>query len=183
MSAVSTLVVYAHPAVSRSRVNRTMLQAIHDLPAIRIHDLYAHYPDFDVDVAGEQAALAEVNQLVLQYPIHWYAAPALLKQWLDGVLTEGWAYGRGQQALRGKRCLVAVSTGGLQASYHETGRNGFPFDIFLRPMEQTARLCGMVWQPPLVLHGADRCSDTELATHAARYRALLSVPSLRQERV
>ena len=69
---------------------------------LEVRDLYALYPDYLIDVAAEQAALAAARLVVWQHPIHWYGMPPLMKLWLDEVLAFGWAYGPGGTALRGK---------------------------------------------------------------------------------
>ena len=43
------------------------------------------------------------------------------------------------------------------------------FDAYLHPYEQTAALAGMRWLPPLMLHGAHRVSDAEIAAQAGLF--------------
>ena len=71
------------------------------------------------------------------------------------------------------RRLVAT-TGGPEDSYHPQGYNRYFFDAFLPPYEQTAALCGMRFLPPLLLHGAHRVSDAEVAAHVAVFRERLA---------
>ena len=82
------------------------------------------------------------------------------------MLTHGWAYGRDGTALRGKDLWLVASTGGPEPSYHPQGYNRYFFEAFLPPYEQTATLCGMRFLPPLLLHGAHRASDAQIAAHA-----------------
>ena len=112
--------------------------------------------------------------IVLQYPIYWYATPALLKEWLDLVWLHGFAYGRGGEALKGRRLLIACTTGGGPDAYGPDGMHGFPIDVFLKPMEQTAALCGMVWEKPFIVHGASVKSPEALASESERYRKRLA---------
>ncbi len=44
------------------------------------------------DVLAEQRNVDEIDGLALIYPIWWNEAPAVLKGWLDRVLSKGWAY-------------------------------------------------------------------------------------------
>jgi glutathione-regulated potassium-efflux system ancillary protein KefG len=140
---------------------------------VRIHDLYEAYPDFDIDVAHEQRLLEAHDVVVLQHPFFWYSAPAILKQWQDLVLEHGWAYGRAGTALEGKWTLNAITAGGGEDSYRREGGNRFEIGELLAPFEATARLCGMIWLPPFVVHGTHRLSDAENAAHAEDYRRLL----------
>jgi len=171
--AARILVVFAHPAVERARINPSLLDAAAAVPGVAIRDLYELYPDFTVDVGAEQAALAEARLVVLQFPLYWFAAPALLKEWTDQVLTRGFAYGPGGAALAGKGLLCAVSTGADEAGFRPRGPFGARVEAYLAPFQQTARVCGMDWLDPFVVHAAAVAGDGELAAAAARYRARL----------
>ncbi len=146
------LVLFAHPRLRQSVVQRAMLSAIASLDGVTIRDLYAEYPDLLIDAKREQDTLLEHDVIVLQHPLYWYSAPAIVKEWLDIVLEEGWAYGAGGRQLRGKYLLNAISTGGPQEAYHGQGRNRFPVRTLLAPFDQTAYLCGMGWLEPFVIH-------------------------------
>ena len=165
----TTYLLAAHPNWRESRANRRLLKAARGVPAVRVQDLHAAYPDYDIDVAAEQRAMEAAQLVVLLHPIQWYSMPALMKLWVDEVLTHGWAYGRGGTALVGKDLWLVATTGGPEASYHPTGYNRYFFDAFLPPYEQTAALCGMRFLPPLLFHGAHRAKKEELDAHAVLF--------------
>jgi glutathione-regulated potassium-efflux system ancillary protein KefF len=168
---VSILVLCAHPHLELSRVNRALLAAARGatLPHVTVRDLYALYPDYLIDVAAEQALLEKAELVVWQHPLHWYGMPALMKLWVDEVLSFGWAYGPEGHALRGKSLWLVTSTGGTEDAYRPGGHNRFFFDAFLAPYDQTAALCGLRFLPPLVLHGAHRADDAALDAHVSLY--------------
>lgn len=165
---MNVLVLVAHPASDRSRANRALREAITGLEGVDIHDLYEAYPDMMVDVETEQSRLRAAQALVVQHPFYWYSAPALVKEWLDLVLTHGFAYGGHGNALAGKPWLQAITLGGPEASYLRTGRR---VDDFLLPFQASAELCQAIWQPPFTLHGAHAIDERELAGAALSYRA------------
>jgi hypothetical protein len=72
------LILFAHPAFQKSRINRRLLRAVQGLENVRIHDLYEEYPDFQIDVEREQKLLLDHDIIVLQHPFFWYSGPALL---------------------------------------------------------------------------------------------------------
>ena len=166
-------VIAAHPAWRESHVNRPMMQAAAALPRVAVQDLYSSYPDYAINVAAEQAALARAQLVVLLHPIQWYSMPALQKLWLDDVLIYGWAYGDGGSALQGKDLWLVASTGGDEASYHPQGYNRYFFEAFLPPYEQTAALCGMRFLPPLILHGPPSAREEAVAWHVDTFRQRL----------
>jgi glutathione-regulated potassium-efflux system ancillary protein KefF len=167
------LLLHAHPYPKHSRACRALLDAVRDLPDVEVRSLYDLYPDFDIDVAAEQAALIRAELIVWLHPIYWYSVPSLLKHWFDTVLVRGWAYGQGGNALRGKRCLWVSTTGGDDAAYSPAGIHEQPFERFAAPIEQTARFCGMQWQVPVVVHGAHTVTDIQMQLMAQDFRARL----------
>lgn len=175
------LILFAHPALEKSRVNRRLADAVRELPGITFHDLYEAYPDFMIHVAREQRLAQEHDVIILQHPFFWYSTPALLKEWEDLVLQHGWAYGTGGTALHGKILLSAITTGGREEAYCSAGSNRFTMRQLLTPIEQTAILCGMRFLPPVVVHGTLSIEDETIDRYAAEYRRLLE--ALRDDRL
>ena len=170
---LSILILYAHHDPPASRVNRAMVAAVDGVDGVTVHDLYAAYPEFFVDVGREKATLTAADIIVLQHPLTWYSAPPLMKEWIDRVLERGWAYGKGGTALQGKQMLSAISTGGPTGAYEPDGYNRYSIDEFLRPFERTAILCGMAWLAPFVFQGAFGTDAGKIRDHAEAYRAHL----------
>jgi len=167
------VVIHAHPYPSYSRAGRALVDAIKSVPGIEIRSLYDLYPDFDIDTAAEQRALTAARLVVWLHPLYWYSPPALLKHWFDKVLERGWAYGTGGTALQGKHCLWVATAGGDESTYAEGETYLKPFERFVDPIEQTARFCGMEWEPPLIVFGAQTIAEDVLARHADDFRARL----------
>lgn len=167
------LVLFAHPALQKSRVNRRLIQEPQGLAGVHVHDLYEEYPRLEIDVRREQRLLADHDVVVFQHPFYWYSAPSIMKEWQDLVLEHGWAYGSEGRALHGKRWLQVTSTGGPEEAYCSQGQNHATVRQLLAPMEQTARLCGMRFLPPFVVYGAHALDESGIEAAAADYRALL----------
>lgn len=167
------LFLAAHPHLKASKVNRSIIEAVQDLPGLTTHLLYDLYPYFHIDVRREQALLQEADLIVAQHPFYWYSVPPLLKLWMDDVLEYGWAYGDGGTALHGKDFLVSLSTGGAEDAYEVEGMNRFPMSTLLAPWNQTVHLCGMKWHKPLVFHRAMRAEQNDVQRHAESVRRRL----------
>ena len=164
------LILFAHPSVKGSRAGRTLRDAVASLPGVTVHDLYATYPDFLIDVRREQELLTEHDLVVLQHPFYWNSCPPLLKLWLDDVLEHGWAYGEKGMQLKGKTLWTVVTAGGPSEAYREGGANRFEMRTLLSPFDQTAHLCGMRYPEPLIVHGVGMQDDVALAHVAQTYR-------------
>ncbi|MDF2696732.1 MAG: Glutathione-regulated potassium-efflux system ancillary protein KefF [Labilithrix sp.] len=167
------LLLHAHPYPRRSRANRALLRAVEDLPGLSVRSLYDRYPDFAIDVDEEKAALLEAKVIVWQCPFYWYGVPSLMQHWFEKVLEHGWAYGHGGDALSGKRVFWVTTTGSDASGYQPDGMHSHPFHLFITPIEQTARFCGMDWEEPLIVHGAHKIGDLELERYGRTYRQRL----------
>ena len=168
------LILFAHPALEKSRAHRRLIRALPQRADLTFHDLYEEYPTFDIDVRREQELLLAHDLVVLQHPFFWYSTPALVKQWEDLVLEHGWAYGSQGKALSGKPLLSLITAGGGASAYAHEGYNRFTIRELLAPIEQTAYLCSMRYLPPYVIHGTHRMTDAELDVEAGRYHLLLN---------
>jgi glutathione-regulated potassium-efflux system ancillary protein KefG len=167
----SVLHLLAHPGLTASRVNAEMWVRSSGIPDVTREDLFARYPRYDIDIVAEQARLVVHDIIVLQFPLFWYSGPALLKEWIDLTLEHGFAYGQGGDRLHGKVLQLAVTTGGTSEAYRPGGHNHHEIRTFLTPFEQTARLSGMRFAAPYVLHAALRTDPT---SHAEGFARLLA---------
>jgi glutathione-regulated potassium-efflux system ancillary protein KefF len=155
-----------------------LLEGVRDLPGLEVRPLYSLYPDFDIDVQAEQQALVAADIVVWQGPFYWYGVPALMSLWFEKVLAQGWAYGEGARALRGKTVLWVTTTGAPADAYQPAAIHGHAFDTFVPVISQTARFCGMRWvEPPVVVHGAHRISVAHLREATQGYRRRLETLS------
>jgi len=176
------LVLFAHPSLERSEANRPLAEAAGAVDGVTLVDLYAEYPAFEIDVDREQARLLAHDVLCFLHPLYWYSTPAILKEWQDLVLEHGFAYGSEGTALCGKLFFSALTAGGAEAAYCAEGYNHFAIRELLRPLEQTAMLCGMTYLPPFALFGARTAvEEGRIAAHAADWTRLLE--ALRDDRL
>ena len=169
------LILFAHPALHKSKINKVLIKSILHEPGITVNNLYEKYPDFYIDIIAEQQLLLEHDIIVWQHPFYWYSGPALLKEWFDLVLQHGFAYGEKGRRLEGKKAMNVITTGGRREIYSTEGRNHFTMNEFLVPYRQSANLCRMEYLPPFVVHGAHTISTDEITNEATRFKTLLQM--------
>lgn len=167
------LINLAHPALHKSCVNRALIERVEGLDGVTIHDLYERYPEMHISADAEQELLRSHDVIVFQHPIYWYSSPAIVKEWQDVVLEHGFAFGPGGNALSGKLFISALSAGGSEDDYGGGGTHQFTLRQLLAPFEQTARLCGMRFLAPFVVHLANQLSPEQIRAAAADYRELI----------
>ena len=155
---MKNLFILIHPQAQDSAINQGITKALEaqQRTDTKIKNLYALYPDFKIDIAQEQKDLQEADRIVLQFPLYWYSAPALLKEWIDKVFTMGFAYSYdgSKTALVGKKLLLSITTGSGQETYTNNGQNKLSIENILLPFEGTAHFCKMIFEKPILTYGA-----------------------------
>ena len=143
---MKALVILSHPSLEDSIANKTIIEELKNkVDNIDIRHLEKLYPDFKIDVEAEQKALLDADIIIFQHPFYWYSTPAALKQWMDDVLSHGFAFGTDGDKLKGKHFMQSLTIGGPEESYSPLGYNHFTVEQLLKPIEQTIYLTEMVY--------------------------------------
>lgn len=128
---------------------------------------------FASDVAGEIAKVIRADLLILQFPLWWYSVPAILKGWIDRVFAMGFAYDVGRLhetgPLRGKRAMLAVTTGAAGAAFGAGAVNPAMDEILWHIHYGVFRVAGVEVLPPFVAHGVARIDNVQRSALLERY--------------
>lgn len=123
------------------------------------------------DVVDEQEKINWADTILIQFPLWWYAEPAILKGWFDRVLAAGWIHrvpdpanpGRslrfGEGNLKGKRGLLIVTTGSPAASIGPRGVAGDIQELLFRINYGVFWFSGMSVLRPHVIHEANKIDE------------------------
>ena len=160
------LVLFAHPAYHKSRVNRLMVEGLKQMQDVTFHDLYDVYPESYINVKHEQKLVEEHDVIVFQFPLFWYSTPSILKEWQDLVLEHGWAFGSEGNALKDTLFLCSITAGGPEAAYQVGGFHNHTINQLIAPLRQTAVLCKMIPLPPFVVFGGHAIEPQEVQDQA-----------------
>lgn len=142
---MKTLIIVAHPKLIESGTQKFLKTSLTKMEDVTWHVLDVTQPHFDV--AAEQALLQKHDRIIFQFPLYWYSAPAVLKQWEDEVLNRNFVYGT-QRALAKKELGIVVSTGDPQRGFVAGGDEQFTLSELLRPYQALANKAGMNYLPP-----------------------------------
>lgn len=147
------LVIAGHGNFDASTANNTLLDELAArYPEAEIRRLSRLYPDFNIDVAAEQAAIVKADVVVFQFPLNWYQTPAILKQWMDQVLAYGFAYGTGAQ-MGGKKFVVSYTAAAPDECYVGEAAAFVNFEHILDLFRASAKMCGMDFAGAVVENG------------------------------
>ncbi|MEO1654177.1 MAG: NAD(P)H-dependent oxidoreductase [Bacteroidota bacterium] len=161
------LVIITHPDLDNSQVNKTWMEELKNHPqSFELHALYQKYPDLNFDIMAEQQLLSSYDEIIFQFPMHWFSTPFALKKYVDEVFTYGWAFGPEGDKMKGKKIGFAVSTGGPAESYDAT--SGIPVASLLNDFSLSFQYCGCEISQLHVLHGAMEVSSTGILQENAQ---------------
>lgn len=115
---------------------------------------------FAPDIAREQARVARADLLILHFPMWWGGPPAIVKGWLDRVMSFGFAYRDGTRFATGlfnqKAGQICVVTGGTPKRFTDGDAYG-PIDKVLWPVQRLVlEYLGMKVHEPFVAYAAPR---------------------------
>lgn len=107
------------------------------------------------DIQAEIGKLLWCDLLILNFPLYWFAPPALLKGWIDRVLIAGLCHGGrrfyDQGGLAGKRAMLSLTLGGQAHMFDGPDSLHGPLEDMLRPLQRgTLAYTGLSVLPPFI---------------------------------
>lgn len=160
---MKVLVILSHSYQTQS-VSNVAIAEEYTKAGFEVRNLEKLYPEGNIDVAAEQAALESADVVILQHPIFWYNMPPMLKKWMDEVWTYGWAYGSEGTKLAGKKLLHAYTTGGARDKYTDEKIKGLS-----APLRASAAFVGMEFLEPMGVFGQLAMANPNAAADARAF--------------
>lgn len=128
---------------------------------------------FAEDIMEEQGKTLWADMLIFQFPLWWYSFPAIMKGWVDRVLTYGFAYGMGR-SLSGRRAMLTFTAGGPARAY--TPELQSAANTMLDHIQRhVLHLCGLQVLPPFGVYGATNASPDQRERFLQQYTQVLEV--------
>ena len=146
---------------------------LHEQEVAAAHD-WAYAPDIVEEIQKVKAA----DVILFHFPLWWHAPPAIVKGWLDRVLTKGTAhdaehiYSTGMY--RGKAAGVAVCVGDPESYYRSDGVHKASVQQMLYPLlHGTLAYCGFNVFEPFVAYGMNTANEYANEEQLRDYRTRL----------
>lgn len=124
---------------------------------------------YSPEVHAHMERVAAADDILVVFPVWWFAPPAIVKGWIDRVWNYGFAYGRSRPRLAGKRMLWLGLAGGTDTDYERTGL-ATAMDLQLRV--GVSEYCGIAASSVRLLHGTE-LSGVRQALRPARVAEVL----------
>uniref|UniRef100_UPI0025AE1BCF ribosyldihydronicotinamide dehydrogenase [quinone]-like n=1 Tax=Doryrhamphus excisus TaxID=161450 RepID=UPI0025AE1BCF len=129
------------------------------------------------DIVEEQRKLSQADLVIFQFPMYWFSLPAILKGWMDRVLTLGYAYTDERRYSQGlfkdKKVVLSFTTGSLESMFSADGING-DMNVTLWPLQNgILHYCGFQVLAPQIFWAPSRVPKEACATMLEAWRARL----------
>ena len=136
-------------------------------PAMIRADLDLYHGDASAlpdDVLREQQRVERADMLIFVFPFYWWSVPALLKGWVDRVLTVNWAYKVGEEGrivgnLRDVPVRLVATAGSDIAGFD---KHGYSAAIQSQIVEGVFGFCGLKNVTLDILYEADSASPQQV---------------------
>ncbi|MFC0232805.1 NAD(P)H-dependent oxidoreductase [Vagococcus entomophilus] len=164
---MKTLIIVSHPNVQDS-TTQSFLKKSAALEEVTWHHLENNYTYTTIDSVKERNLLVQHDRIILQFPLYWYSAPAMLKQWMDVVLSE-------KLSLRGKEFGLVVTIGVKEKAYQAGGSEQFTLSELLRPFQAIARHFQMIFLPVFTISKFSYMTEEAYKKLLIDYRQYVSI--------
>jgi putative NADPH-quinone reductase len=125
---------------------------------------------YSPEVHAHMDRIVAAGDILVVFPVWWFAPPAVVKGWIDRVWNYGFAYGRSRPRLAGKRMLWLGLAGGPDSDYAKAGLDS-AMDVQLR--FGVSEFCGIADSSVRLLH-ATELSGVPQSQRPARVREVLA---------
>lgn len=171
---MKTLIILSHPEIEESSSQQYLLHSIPDNHSITIHHLENVYSQTPIDVIAEQKLLASHDRIIFQFPLYWYSSPAMLKEWQDEVLTDGFAHGKNGNQLKNKEFALVLLVGAAKTDYQAGGKELYSIDELTKPFQAMANKTGMTFLKTFAIHQFAYMTEAEKMALLINYQLFLT---------
>jgi NAD(P)H dehydrogenase (quinone) len=138
------------------------------------------------DIVAEQRKLADADLVLLHFPMWWFSMPAILKGWVDRVLSYGFAYSAENRYdtghMHGKKAMLCVTTGAPSTLYQPHGVDGHLMHLLWPIHNGILAYTGFAVLPPTVVWAPASMTPEQrrqsLTTYGDKLRTISSVDPL-----
>ncbi|XP_070694474.1 ribosyldihydronicotinamide dehydrogenase [quinone]-like [Pempheris klunzingeri] len=129
------------------------------------------------DITEEQRKLTEADLIIFQFPMYWFTLPAIMKGWIDRVLTLGFGYSAekrySQGVFKDKKAMLSFTTGSRESMFSSNGING-DMNVTLWPLQNgILHYCGFQVLAPQIFWAPSHISSEERIAMLESWRTRL----------
>ncbi|CAI5646424.1 unnamed protein product [Oreochromis niloticus] len=129
------------------------------------------------DIVAEQRKVTEAELIIFQFPLYWFSFPAVMKGWIDRVLSQGFAFSLEKMYDNGifkdKKAMMSFTTGATPTMFQPDGING-DINVTLWPLQNgILHFCGFQVLAPQIFWSPAHCPPAGRAAMLEGWRTRL----------
>uniref|UniRef100_A0A672F4P0 Ribosyldihydronicotinamide dehydrogenase [quinone] n=1 Tax=Salarias fasciatus TaxID=181472 RepID=A0A672F4P0_SALFA len=129
------------------------------------------------DIMAEQQKVQQAELIIFQFPLYWFSVPAIMKGWMDRVLTQGFAFSLERMydtgVFKDKKAMLSFTTGATETMFQPDGVNG-DINVTLWPLQNgVLHFCGFQVLAPQIFWSPAHCPAPVRAAMLEGWRARL----------
>ncbi|XP_028291976.1 ribosyldihydronicotinamide dehydrogenase [quinone]-like [Gouania willdenowi] len=129
------------------------------------------------DIVKEQSKLKKADLVIFQFPMYWFSVPAIMKGWIDRVLTLGFAFSPEKRysegMFRDTKAMLSFTTGSLESMFSPNAING-DMTVTLWPLQNgILHYCGFQVLGPQIFWAPAHVSRSDCNTMLNGWRTRL----------
>lgn len=133
---------------------------------------------FSPDIVEQMQQVQMADLIIFYTPVWWFSVPAIMKGWMDRVLTMGFAWDAGkiyeEGPLRGKKAMLVAVAGGPAEYYQPLGRHKATLRQVMHPiLHGTLSFCGMDVLDPFFVFSSMNKTPEEYASLLESHKAVI----------
>ena len=148
------MVVISHPTIQTSSSQQFFLATLkgEDFVTIRhLDEVWCEAKPHFTRVIEEKALVESgAKRLILQFPMYWHQAPAVMKEWIDTVMSKSALF-----AKQIKELGIVVTLGVKEEAFRAGGKEQFTISELLRPFQALANAMSWNYLPNFEVHQFD----------------------------
>jgi putative NADPH-quinone reductase len=139
----------------------------------QLEEMYATENNgFAEEINAEQEKVEWCDLMIFQFPLWWFALPAILKGWVDRVFAMGRFYNNGRiyenGVFKGKRALLSLTTGGPEKNYKDLYGD---IEGILKPIHRgILEFTGWTVLQPQIIYAVERQSAELLSAELENWK-------------
>ena len=145
-----------------------------------VEQLHANKTDsFAPDIKEEMNKVNWADMLIFQFPLYFTGFPAIMKGWIDRVLTPGFAFNPLTNSaydtglLKGKKAMLVTTAGADKDWYTSGGMHGDIHELLKNITHCTLEFVGLEVLPKHVVYGASSLSEEDGNKELEKYKELI----------
>eukprot|EP00831_Metopus_contortus_P014486 TRINITY_DN15994_c0_g1_i6.p1 TRINITY_DN15994_c0_g1~~TRINITY_DN15994_c0_g1_i6.p1 ORF type:complete len:240 (+),score=48.66 TRINITY_DN15994_c0_g1_i6:178-897(+) len=124
------------------------------------------------EIKEEHEKVKWCDMMLFVFPLWWWSVPGIMKNWIDKVLTPGFAYStKGDYSLKPRKAMIMYTTGGPKAFHEEIGMDKVIWKLL---HDGVFKFCGLTSLEPFIAYHVAWIGEDARKEYLAEVETIMS---------